>query len=350
MQPFLCMGGDNKLIVKVFNLLDECDESISCPPSPFPYKKPAFKISGKYSFQNTKKLPIEQSNKIRDLSIQLLKEKNSGHPLVKQYEQEKEDKEIKELRKQVAALEQIKAQKEQKSLLLKKTISELEYERENPQRQRSFIRSALPSNSEESLEDSDILISKNKVELITTKEISGQKIGRKRVNQSISEKDKLKKQKERKEKIVTESSHTCSSFSTPNQNKAILVKKLMRQRSVKNRLKLLDNLGMEATGLNHSSSNLNDKESGPYLDKKRHLLVGKIDNKSIYIFCPCTNNLEVFYESYAYPPKSIDVLKKDFSCKANCPYYLSKISNIDNEHHCADHTCPGCIQFAKIVS
>lgn len=100
---------------------------------------------------------------------------------------------------------------------------------------------------------------------------------------------------------------------------------------------------MEANGLNNSSSNLNNKEFGPYLDTKQHLLVGKIDNKSIYIFCPCTNSIEVFNEPYAYPPKSIKELNKGFSCKNNCPYYLPK-PNSDNKHHCCD-LCSNCIQI-----
>jgi hypothetical protein len=121
-------------------------------------------------------------------------------------------------------------------------------------------------------------------------------------------------------------------------NKITLLKKLMQQNSATNKLTLTTNLCRQTAGLAYSSCNLNDKKCGPYLDKKQHLLIGKISNNSLYIFCPCTNNLEVFYEQYSSSPNSIQKLKKDFSCDNKCPYFLSKTSDINNDCIVSDNT------------
>ena len=114
-QSLVCVGSSNELIIRVFNLLDECDKAVSLD---------SFELSNdnEKPLKDKEKLPSDIFKAIQCTSVESLRENDPQHSLVKQYDEE-EEKEV--LKQQILELE-IKVKKDkEKCENLKKQITDL---------------------------------------------------------------------------------------------------------------------------------------------------------------------------------------------------------------------------------
>lgn len=136
--------------------------------------------------------------------------------------------------------------------------------------------------------------------------------------------------------IATRQQPNSSAPITPKDSR-FAIKTLMQQHKSKEQWDLFDKLIEICNDINHRRLE-KDIVTGPYLQRKHHVLFGTINHNFRYIYYPCTRKISIhrtpFNELLANISK---FMEKEKTCSNACrTYYESEESSRDHSSHSSD--------------